>query len=155
MNPKLLPSLGEKLAHLERMQSHLDYSLASVRAWWNPSVDFDALSPQQLVELVAFKARFAELQDHLASAMKLVTSIEEEPVELFTYVLNYMVKIGVIDNIDTWREVRELRNAATHDYSASETDKALHFQQLLQRVAYLTQTFANLKRIAKTAYPEI
>jgi hypothetical protein len=155
VNPKLLPSLGEKLAHLERMQAHLDYSLSSVRAWWNPAVEFDALSPQQLVELVAFKARFAEMQDHLAAAMRLVTDIEEEPTGMFTYVLNYMAKLGVLDSIEAWREVRELRNAATHDYSSSEADKALHFQQLLQSAAYLTQTFANLKRIAKTAYPEI
>jgi hypothetical protein len=53
-----------------------------------------------------------------------------------------------------WMAVRDLRNAATHDYSQSEEVKAMHFHRLLQNTLYLFETLDKLLRFSATAYPE-
>lgn len=87
--------------------------------------------------------------------MRLIAEIEEEDTRLFTYVLNYMSKLYIIDGTEQWLELRALRNAATHDYSASEETKALHFQQLLQNTEYLFNVLSDLAKFIKTAYPSL
>lgn len=154
MNPHLVDGLREKIGYLERMQAHLEYSHEKIRTWWRVDLNFDEWSPEQLESLTAFRARFAEMQDHLASAMKLIAVIEGRPTEAFTYVLNYMVKLHILDTMEEWQEIRDLRNAATHDYSASGEDKVLHFHRLFQNTHYLIETFTALKRFAFVAYPE-
>ena len=153
MNQDLIDALREKINHLDKMQTHLEFSRSKIVDWWRVDQSFDSWSADRLESLAAFKARFAEMQDHLAAAMKLIATIEEQPTEAFTYVLNYMVKLYVLDSVDEWRDIRVLRNAAVHDYSASEEDKALHYHRLLQNTDFLFDVFAAVKKFAATAYP--
>lgn len=152
MNPDLVEALREKLDHLELMRQHLEYSLAKVRTWWSAERAFREWDADQLESLAALKARFAELQDHLAAAMRLIATIEEEPIEIFSYVLNYMVQVGVLPNEQVWRELRILRNAAVHDYSSSDREKSLHYQGLLDQAQILLQVHTNLKEFATRVY---
>lgn len=152
MKLDLIDALREKLGHLGRMRAHLEYSRSKIVAWWRVDQSFDLWSPDQLETLAAFKARFAEMQDHLASAMKLIAAIEEEPTEAFSYVLNSMVKLGLLQSDDEWRDIRNLRNAAVHDYSASEQDKALHYHGLLQHTDFLLQVHSDIKGFAARVY---
>lgn len=102
--------------------------------------------------LDAFKARFAELQDHLASAMRIIASIENEDTRTFTYVLNYMEQIEVLGDMRKWQEVRDLRNAATHDYSEAGEIKSQNFDDLLQNTAYLFGVLESLKKFVSVHY---
>lgn len=154
MSAELIEALHEKLAQLQKMRRHLAYSHDKILSWWQLDAGFEGWNEDQLESLAAFKGRFAEFQDHLASAMKLIATIEEEDTRRFTYVLNYMVQLGVLDNMDEWTTVRSLRNAATHDYSESEGTKAKHFHSLLQHAHYLYETLDSLVRFATTAYPQ-
>lgn len=154
MNNELIKALRDKLNQLNKMRENLEYSRYKIAGWWRVDADFNEWNAEQLESLAAFKGRFAELQDHLASAMKLIASIEGERTEAFTYVLNFMVQLFVLDSIDEWRDVRDLRNAATHDYADSEEVKALHFHRLMQHTYYLYDTLDKLKRFAAAAYPE-
>lgn len=154
MNEELLAELRNKLTLLEKMRNHLEYSCSRIMPWWRVDADFDAWDEAKLESLAAFKMRFSEMQDQLASAMRLIAVIEEEKTERFTYVLNYMVQLGVLDSMEAWSEVRTLRNAAAHDYSASEAEKALHFHRLLRNADFLFQTLDGLKGFVRSAYPE-
>lgn len=150
---ELISDLHEKIRLLEKMRGHLVYSHGRVSAWWNPAATLDALAEEQLESLAALKGRFAELQDHLASAMRLIALIEEEDTTRFTYVLNYMVKLGVLNDMNEWLAIRDLRNAAAHDYSADESGKIPHFHHLLQHSNYLFLTLDGLRHFVATAYP--
>lgn len=152
MSNDLIMALREKLEQLKKMRRHLAYSHDKIIGWWRTDASFDEWNDDQLESLAAFKGRFAEFQDHLASAMKLIANIEGEDTRRFTYVLNYMVQLGVLYGMDEWLAVRGLRNIATHDYSESEATKALHFGNLLQRTRYLYDTLDNLERFAALAY---
>ncbi len=148
-----LAALREQIMNLERMRLHLDYSRSKIARWWRADTEFDRLDEEKLESLAAFKARFAELQDHLGSAMRLVARIEGEDTDRFTYVLNYMTRLGVLDDMENWQAVRELRNAAAHDYAADDAVKIRHFDQLLQYTPYLFETLDRLKRFVAVAYP--
>ena len=154
MKNELIEALRDKLNQLNKMRGNLEYSREKIAGWWRVDSDFNQWNDAQLESLAAFKGRFAELQDHLASAMKLIASIEGERTEAFTYVLNYMAQLYVLDSVEGWRDVRDLRNAATHDYADSEAVKAMHFHRLIQNTHYLYDTLDKLKQFAAAAYPE-
>ncbi len=153
MSNDLVFALHEKIVHLIKMRSHLEYSRAKVRQWWRVDKNFDGWDDEQMESLAAFKARFSELQDHLASCMKMVARIEEQDTTVFTHVLNYMVKLYILESIEQWQETRALRNTATHDYSAAEETKALHFQNLLMHTDYLFDAMDALQRFVADFYP--
>lgn len=152
-NSGLIAALYEQIGFLHKMRRHLAYSHQRIRAWWQADVDFDALDEASLESLAAFKARFAELQDHLASTMKLVAQIEGEDTRQFTYVLNYMTQLEILDSMEQWLVVRDLRNQATHDYSKASADKTKHFDSLLQQVAYLFTCMDSLLGVVAKSYP--
>lgn len=148
-----IEALRDKLKQLQKMRRHLAYSRDKVVAWWHVDADFDGWNEDQLESLAAFKGRFAEFQDHLASAMKLIATIEGEDTRMFTYVLNYMVQLEIIADMNDWQAVRGLRNTATHDYSESEAAKAKHFDGLLQYTNYLYETEESLANFVARTYP--
>ncbi len=152
MNDNVIEALRDKLKQLQKIRRNLAYSYDKVTSWWRVDADFDGWNEDQLESLAAFKGRFAEFQDHLASAMKLIANIEGEDARLFTYVLNYMVQLDIISDMNDWLAVRGLRNTATHDYSESEATKAKHFDSLLQNSAYLFDVFESLKNFVSTNY---
>lgn len=154
MSAELIGALRDKLAQLEKMRRNLEYSHDKIMPWWRVDANFDDWSEDQLESLAAFKGRFAEFQDHLASTMKLIANIESRDTRQFTYVLNYMVQLYILESMEEWMAVRDLRNAATHDYSQSEDVKAMHFHRLLQNTHYLFETLDKLLRFSITAYPE-
>lgn len=147
-----IAALAEKLVFLEKMRGHLRYTYDKVTEWWRDDLSLDHLSEDQLLLLAAFKARFAELQDHLSSTMKLIAEVEQEDTRRFTYVVNYMEQLGIVEDMPTWFNVRELRNKATHDYSASDADKTAHFVKLLACVPYLFKTLDALKQFIERSY---
>jgi hypothetical protein len=152
MSLELKAALHEKMRHLEKMRNHLVYSHDEVAEWWSCATPFGAWSERQLASLVAFKSRFAELQDHLASAMRIIAAVENEDTRMFSYVINYMEQIGVLDDMLQWQKVRDLRNAATHDYSEEDETKAQHFERLLQNTPYLLEVFERMKGFVAVHY---
>ena len=153
MSGELIVALREKMRHLDRMQGHLLFSQQEVRTWWQVDAPFEQWSNQQLVSLSALKARFAELQDHLASAMNMIADIENQDTRTFTYVLNYMTKINVLDDMADWQKIRDLRNATTHDYTESDEIKAKHFEQVLQQANFLYAVLQKIKQFIAVTYP--
>lgn len=134
------------------MDANLRYTHAKVLSWWRDDGVFSALTLDQQEVLSAFKSRFAELQDHLGAAMKLIAEIENEDTRLFTYVVNFMEQSGIIPSMDAWLKARELRNKATHDYSVPDEEKVRHFSELLALTPDLYETHASLKTFVEQHY---
>jgi len=155
LSVELTAALHEKMRHLEKMRNHLVYSRGDVAEWWSCDTPFGDWSERQLASLVAFKSRFAELQDHLASAMRMIAAIENEDTRMFSYVINYMEQIGVLEDMLEWQKVRDLRNAATHDYSEEDKIKAQHFECLLQDTTYLLGVFERMKGFVANHYSKM
>jgi len=76
--------------------------------------------------------RFSEYQEHLGKAMRAIAIEEEQKTEPFTTVLLYMEKLGVIDSVQSWKELRELRNAVNHEYEENPQRLSEFFLELVQ-----------------------
>jgi hypothetical protein len=143
--------IWKKLDHLVRMRDYLSYSIAQVEALL-PIQNWQALQPDQHETLAAFRIRFSEYQEHMGKTMKAVAVEEEKPSEPFTAVLLYMEKLGCIDSVDRWKDIRELRNAVNHEY---EDDPAvLHefFEQMIQTAPELLRWHDQLTAFCQNTY---
>ena len=97
------------------MRQYLAYSSDQIQKLL-PMTDWALLQPDQHESLAAFRVRFSEFQEHMGKTMKAVALEEEKPSEPFTAVLLYMEKLGCLDSVDRWKDIRELRNAVNHEY---------------------------------------
>lgn len=149
----LIAALRRKLEQLDKMASHLDYTWRKLSPGF-PMLSLTGLGSDDLEVLAAFKGRFAEMQDHLASTMRLVARIEEVNADAFTYVANYMEKIGVIASAEKWNEARAVRNDAAHEYADDPAEQAGFFNQVYEKTPFLFETLAALQDFCRRTYPE-
>lgn len=146
--------IWKKLDHLARMREYLSYSIEQV-AKLLPIQNWQNLQPDQHETLAAFRVRFSEYQEHMGKTMKAVAVEEEKPVETFTAVLLYMEKLGCIESVTRWKDIRELRNAVNHEYE--EDPAVLHefFEQMIQAAPELVRWHNQLDAFCHTTYRQV
>ena len=143
--------IWKKLDHLFRMREYLSYSIDQVTALL-PIQDWQALQPDQHETLAAFRIRFSEYQEHMGKTMKAVAVEEEKPSEPFTAVLLYMEKLGCIDSVERWKDIRELRNAVNHEYEDDPSVLHEFFEQMINAAPELLRWHDQLTAFCKTTY---
>ena len=144
--------IWKKLDHLGRMREYLSYSIAQVAALL-PIQNWQALQPDQHETLAAFRIRFSEYQEHMGKTRKAIAVEEEKPSEPFTAVLLYMEKLGCIDSVDRWKDIRELRNAVNHEYEDDPSVLHEFFTQMVQSAPELLHWHEQLNAFCKATYP--
>jgi hypothetical protein len=132
--------LADKLTACLRLQERVRYSQAKLPF---PLVDTACLDNAQIESLSAFNETFSKWQDVLASAMKEAVGLSGLDASQFMRVLAIMEKDGVVDAV-AWRTLRELRNAAAHDYLLDGQRQARHFNALAGHVGVLESATQNL-----------
>lgn len=143
--------IRKKIDHLTRMQGYLAYSLAQTLPLI-PIVDWPALTPDQHETLAAFRVRFSEFQEQLGKAMRAIAREEEQNTEPFSSVLLYMEKLGILDSVEQWKLMRELRNAVNHEYEENSERLSEFFQELAQSTPTLFQYFDRLVMFCDETY---
>jgi len=142
----------KKLDHLGRMREYLLYSLAQIEKLM-PVQEWACLQPDQHESLAAFRVRFSEFQEHMGKTMKAVALEEEKPSEPFTAVLLYMEKLGCLDSVDRWKEIRELRNAVNHEYEDNPQTLHAFFEAMLGSAPELLRWHDQLLNFCSSTYP--
>jgi hypothetical protein len=115
--------LTESLRELELALAHLQYSARILEITDNQDFDEDALS-----KIEAFTSRFARLVDLLTK--RVLRSLDEyEMFESGTLldIANRAEKRGLIKSVDWLRELRETRNAISHDYAGERFQSILSY----------------------------
>lgn len=140
-----------KLDHLQRMQTYLSWSVNRLRKIV-PIEDWAALTDEQHESLVAFRVRFSEFQEHLGKAMRAVAIEEEVKPEPFGAVLAFMEKLEVLDSVEHWKLIRELRNSVNHDYEENVDRLSDFFRLLIEEAPALTGYFNRLVEFCRKAY---
>ena len=143
----------KKLDHLARMRDYLRYSISQAAALL-PISDWQALQPDQHETLAAFRIRFSEYQEHMGKTMKAVAIEEEKPAEPFTAVLLYMEKLGCIESVERWKDIRELRNAVNRDYEDDPATLHEFFEQLIQAAPELLAWHEQLTSFCLATYAQ-
>lgn len=86
---------------------------------------FKNLKPEQKAIFDAYLKRFSSMQDFLGSKIfPLLLDIAGIGSSKMSEVLYHMEKEGVIDTLEEWVELREVRNELEHDYP-DRLDEAL------------------------------
>ncbi|QFY88708.1 hypothetical protein D5125_04005 [Magnetovirga frankeli] len=146
-----LQLIEKKLDHLQRMLAYLDYSLEQAQRLI-PIDDWESLTPEDHETLAAFRVRFSDFQEHIGKTMRAVAIEEEQKTDPFTAVLLYMEKLGVIESVQAWKEMRELRNAINHEYEENPRWLAEFFSGLLLATPVLIDWHKNLVEFCKKNY---
>jgi hypothetical protein len=84
--------------------------------------------------------------------MRAVAIEEEAEAERFGSILAFMEKLGILDSADSWKFIRELRNAINHEYEDDMTKLNELFAGLLELTPTIINYFQNLKRFCKETY---
>jgi len=89
------------------------------------SRDVETLTFDEMLLWELFVNRFSKLQDLMgAKIFKAVIDYAGESTDPMTFIdrLNTLEKLGLIDNTDAWKDLREMRNHLAHEYpDAPET----------------------------------
>lgn len=124
-----LSILQKKLESLLRMRADVQHSigkmggpLATIKQG-----DISILTLDERETISAFTTRFATYQEQMGKAMKSVAIEEESATSPFGAVLALMEKLSILDDLEKWKVVRELRNSVNHEYE----DDANELHQIL------------------------
>jgi hypothetical protein len=146
-----LQIIRAKLIHLEKMQAYLAYSHSQV-AKILPLHDWTSLTPAQHESLAAFRLRFSEFQEHIGKAMRAVAIEEEQEVERFGAVLAFMERLEVLDSMEHWKLIQDLRNAVNHEYEDDSLRLAEFFELLVAQTPVLFDYLNRLTSYCAKAY---
>ncbi|MEW5992839.1 MAG: hypothetical protein AB1744_00390 [Candidatus Zixiibacteriota bacterium] len=143
--------IRKKIEHLRKMKEYLAWSVQQVRAFV-PISDWSALTPEQHESLAAFRIRFSEFQEHLGKTMRAIAIEEEENTEPFGAVLAFMEKMRILDSVEHWRLIRELRNSVNHEYEEDELRLTEFFRRLVDEAPALFDYFERMAKFVDKAY---
>lgn len=114
--------LKKRLAKLEKHYTAMkEYGFLIVQMHkdkdiYDPLV-FDMLPPQEKAILDAYLKRFSSVQDFLgAKIFPLLLEISGISTSKMSEVLYHIEKEEIIDSLENWIELREVRNELEHDY---------------------------------------
>jgi len=106
---------------------------------------YNTLQPQQRAILDAYLKRFASLQDFLgAKIFPLLLEIAGINANKMSEVLSLIEKEEIIDSIENWIELREVRNELEHDYPEELKDA-------LDDLKYCIDNFTRLQSYYKNS----
>lgn len=143
--------IARQLGYLQRMREYLAYSVQRVQQI-SPMTNWRMLSLEQHETLAAFRVRFSEFQEHLGKTMRAVAIEEEVEVERFGSVLAFMEKLGILESMERWKLIRELRNAVNHEYEEDADRLAQFFMEMVKAAPELFECHRRLLDFCAEAY---
>jgi len=100
---------------------------------------FNTLKPEKRAILDAYLKRFASIQDFLgAKIFSLLLEIAGINNSKMSEVLSNIEKENIIDSLENWIELREVRNELEHDYPEE-------LQEALDDLKYCIDSFGKLE----------
>lgn len=116
--------VGYYYAKIIKALSYLEYTYQKVKLL---STSLAELDPDQLERWDGMATRFARASDLFLSKYIKAAVKRDDPAfdGSFRDYLNRAEKLGIIENVDVWLDIRELRNVAVHEYSEGDLEKVL------------------------------
>jgi hypothetical protein len=129
--------------------SRLRLAMSKLDALIPLSADFVTnVTEENLFVLELFSSRFAKLQDLMgAKVFAAVLEWSEEPgyYPSFLDKLHVLEKVGAISNTQLWSELRQTRNALSHEYPDDPGQMAKYFNRAYELAGYLLQCYEQIK----------
>ncbi len=149
-NDKLKNTLETCNTHRERML----YALSGLEKIFPVDPDnMKNLTPDQISLTDQLIYRFSQLQDTIGNKLfpliieGLGEDVRNKP---FIDILNRLEKLTIIDSVDKWLSLREIRNIVTHEYPDNEEEIADGLNQLSREAYYLSSLLDKLTEYIKS-----
>ena len=144
MSNKLLDLLKEELKAVEEAAFILDYSYSNCKKIGIK----EEYSLHELDNFEAFTSRFARLSDILIQKLvRLIDKIELEEKGTVRDIINNAEKKGLIDNADTFVQIRIVRNDITHEYDPDSVKEI--FKKVMDLTPHLLESVKMIKLFCK------
>jgi len=111
------------------------------------SVDYENLSALQIQIIDQFLFRFSKLQDSIGERLfKAILTILDENIDNMPFIdiLNRLEKIGILESVEEWRVLRNIRNELSHTYDDSE-EVVLSINKIFSKKDDLLSIYKNIK----------
>ena len=136
--------LAKRFSKLEKHYSALKEYKILIDALLNESniydqFTFNTLKPEKRAILDAYLKRFASIQDFLgAKIFSLLLEVAGINNSKMSEVLSHIEKEEIIDSLENWIELREVRNELEHDYPEE-------LEEALKDLKYCIDSFTKLE----------
>jgi hypothetical protein len=136
-----LQIIYKKLDHLIRMRSDVGHSVGKMVGPLQKIQrgDIDGLTPDERETISAFTKRFGDYQEQIGKTMRSIAIEEESPINPFGAILALMEKLEILENSEKWKDVRELRNQASHEYEDDANELFQILNGMVENVPFLTR----------------
>ena len=149
-----LSILQKKLNNLNRMQADVRHSISKMAGplATTKQGNVSALTLEERETISAFTTRFATYQEQMGKSMKSVAIEEESATSPFGAELALMEKLNILDDLEKWKLVRELRNAVNHEYEDDANELHQILSSMVASVPWLIATHQRLISFVKDNY---
>jgi len=153
---QLLHALNECNIHLKR--------LAFAREKISPliplnSETYQSIEEEQISYIDQLIYRFNKLQDTMGDSLfpSILKSIEEDPEQMSMLdMLNRLEKLAIINSVEEWVHLRNLRNEFTHEYEDNLEENSKLINALYHESVIIYKLFINIKHyIQEKIFPYI
>lgn len=108
---------------------------------------FQSLKAEERAIIEAYLKRFASIQDFLgAKIFPLLLEIRGFGTDKMSEILEKMEKEGIIDSLDQWIELREVRNELEHDYPDDLIDALMDIRYCVEHLPELEAYYAKSRQ---------
>ena len=117
------------------------------------SRDVEAFTFDEMLLWEMFVNRFSKLQDLMgAKIFKAVIDYAGESTDSMTLIdrLHALEKLGLIDNVMAWKDMREMRNHLAHEYPDAPETVANYLNKAFDMASVLIETLNKLEEFIGT-----
>ena len=152
INPRMDKLIAECDKHVKRMS----YAYSKMALFMPLDISrYQLLSDDEVEHIDQFLFRFSKLQDALGEklfVLMLELLQEENPKSKpFIDTLNRLEQIGLLENKNTWLELRKIRNTIAHQYE----DEPKQASEALNAIYTVKPTLESIYQLIKTRYFEM
>jgi hypothetical protein len=116
---------------------------------------FEKLEPLDRAVLDAYLKRFTSMQDFLgAKIFPLLVDLSGITANKMTETLFVMEREEVIDSLETWIEIREVRNELEHDYPEELNQALKDLRYCIDNFSIMESYYMNAQIFAKRFIPD-
>lgn len=136
--------------HAERLSTSIQY--LKLKMPLSPH-DVEVFTFDDMLLLEMFVNRFSKLQDLMgAKIFKAVIDYAGESTDPMTFIdrLNTLEKLGLIDNTDAWKDLREMRNHLAHEYPDAPETVANYLNKAFSMTSTLIETLTRIEEFVDT-----
>ena len=110
---------------------------------------YELLNDDDIEAIDQYLFRFAKLQDTLGQRIfKTIVSEYVDNIDLLSFIdiLNYLEKIGILENANLWMKLRGIRNEISHQYDDDSEEMSQSLNSIIAQKDVIIEVYNKIKK---------